>query len=101
ELLRPFELTGAAAVPLALIALGLSLAGARPLRTGPDARIRYAVVAAKVVGQPAIAYLLARLLGLDGMLLLAAVVMSALPTGQNVFVFVSWFGKAAGLARDA
>jgi len=101
ELLRPFALTGAAAVPLALLALGLSLGGATPLRNGPDAEIRYAVVAAKVLVQPAIAYALARLLGLDGALLLAAVVMSGLPTAQNVFVFATRFGRAPGLARDA
>jgi hypothetical protein len=101
EVLRPFELTGAAAVPLALLALGLSLGGARPLRNGPDAEIRYAVVAAKALVQPAIAYLVAWLLDLEGTLLLAAVVMSALPTAQNVFVFATRFGQAAGLARDA
>lgn len=101
EALRPFELTGDAAVPLALLALGLSLGGARPLRNGPDAETRYAVVAAKVIGQPAVAYLLAWLLGLAGTQLLAAVVMSALPTAQNVFVYATRFGRAAGLARDA
>jgi malonate transporter and related proteins len=101
ELIRPFELTGAAAVPLALLALGLSLGGARPLRNGPDAEVRYAVVAAKVLVQPAVAYLVARLLGLEGTLLFAAVVMSALPTAQNVFVFATRFGQAAALARDA
>lgn len=101
ELLRPFELTGAAAIPLALLALGLSLGGARPLRNGPDAEIRYSVVAAKVLLQPALAYLVARLLGLEGGLLLAAVVMSGLPTAQNVFVYASRFKRGAGLARDA
>lgn len=100
-LLRPFELVGAAAIPLALLALGLSLGGARPLHRGPDAEIRYAVVAAKVLLQPAIAYLLGWLLGLEGILLLAAVVMSGLPTAQNVFVFATRFQRAAGLARDA
>lgn len=119
-LLRPFALTGAAAVPLALLALGLSVSGAKPWRqvrrlrapavrsapgqgvqNGPDAEIRYAVVAAKVLVQPALAYTLGRLLGLDGELLLAAVVMSGLPTAQNVFVFATRFGRMPGLARDA
>jgi hypothetical protein len=101
ELLRPFELTGAAAVPLALLALGLSLGGARPLRNGPEAEPRYVVVAAKVILQPALAYLVAWQLGLSGVQLLAAVVMSGLPTAQNVFVYAARFGRAAGLARDA
>lgn len=101
ELLRPFALTGDVAIPLALVALGLSLAGARPLRRGPDAEIRYSVVVAKVLVQPAIAYGVGLLLGLDGVLLAAAVVMSGLPTANNVYVFAARFGQAAPLARDA
>lgn len=100
-LLRPFELTGAAAVPLALVALGLSLGGARPLHPGPDAEIRYGVVVAKTVVQPLLAYAAGRLLGLPDALLLAGVVMSGLPTAQNVFVFAARFGHAPALARDA
>lgn len=102
ELLWPFEVVGNSAIPLAVLALGLSLGGARPLRNGPEAEIRYAVVALKVVAQPAVAYLVGRyLLGLDGVLLLAGVVMSALPTAQNAFVYATRFGRAPGLARDA
>lgn len=100
-MLRPFELVGGAAVPLALIALGFSLSGTRPLHNGPDAEPRYSVVAIKVVVQPALAYLIGLLLGLDGALLLAAVVMSGLPTAQNIFVFATRFRQATGLARDA
>jgi malonate transporter and related proteins len=99
--LRPFELVGSAAVPLALLALGFSLGGARPVHRGPGAEISYAVVIAKVVIQPAIAFLIGRLLGLDGTLLLAAVVMSGLPTAQNIFVYATRFKRAASLARDA
>jgi hypothetical protein len=100
-MLRPFELVGGAAVPLALLALGLSLGGARPLHNGPDAEPRYAVVAIKVLAQPTLAYLIGRVLGLDGALLLAAVVMSGLPAAQNIFVFATRFGQAPALARDA
>lgn len=100
-LLRPFALTGAAAVPLALLSLGLSLSGVRPFRDGPDARIRYPVVAAKVIVTPALAYPLGLLLGLSGPPLLAAVVMAGLPTAQNVFVYATRFDRATGLARDA
>jgi malonate transporter and related proteins len=100
EVLRPFALTGAAAIPLALVALGMSLGGARPLHRGPDVEVRYATVAGKVLLQPALAYGIGVLLGLDGVLLLAAVVMSGLPTAQNVFVFAARFAKAPGLARD-
>lgn len=102
EVMRPFDLVGAAAVPLALLALGTSLRGNRPFAAGPDRTERYAAVALKVLVQPAVAYLIARFaLRLDGTTLLAAVVLSALPTGQNVFVFATRYRRAESLARDA
>lgn len=102
EVLRPFELLGAAAVPLALLALGMSLPGARPLSGGDDARQRYLAVALKVVGQPAVSYVIGRYaLGLDRPALLTAVVGAALPTAQNVFVYATQYGRATALARDA
>jgi predicted permease len=120
---RPVELLGSATVPVALLALGLALAGARPLRRAreqvapegervasdpapaePDGGgrgLRYGLVALKTVVQPLVAYLVARhALGLAGPALLAAVVMAALPTAQNVFVFASRYERAEHLARD-
>ncbi|MEE6307711.1 AEC family transporter [Plantactinospora veratri] len=101
ELLLPFDLVGSAAVPLALIALGTSLPGSRPLAAGPGAAQRYVAVTLKIVVQPAVAYLIARYaLGLTGPALLAAVVTSALPTAQNVFVFATHYRQAQPHARD-
>ncbi|GAA4946818.1 AEC family transporter [Actinoplanes utahensis] len=100
-LLEPFELIGAAAVPAALLAFGMSLPGARPLRTGPDAPDRYLAVACKVVVQPVLAYLIGRfLLGLTPDQVFVAVVTAALPAAQNVFVFALRYRAAEGLARD-
>ena len=59
------------------------------------------VVALKVLVQPLLAYAIGRALGLDGRMLLAAVVTSGLPTAQNVFVYAVRYGKASWLARDA
>ncbi|WP_422769392.1 AEC family transporter [Plantactinospora sp. WMMC1484] len=102
ELLRPFDLVGSAAVPLALLALGMSLPGARPLAGGSGAVQRFVVVGLKIVVQPVLAYAIARFgFGLTGPVLLAAVVTSALPTAQNVFVFATHYGQAQPLARDA
>lgn len=99
--MRPFELVGSAAVPLALIALGMSLHGSRPLDGGPEAGQRYTAVGLKVLVQPALAYLIGRFaLGLTGPALLAAVVTSALPTAQNVFVFATRYQRGESLARD-
>ncbi|MEV1290205.1 AEC family transporter [Micromonospora sp. NPDC049679] len=102
EALRPFTLIGSAAVPLALLALGMSLPGSRPLAAGGEARERYTAVALKVVAQPVVAYLVARFaLGLTGPTLLAAVVTSALPTAQNVFVFATRYQRGEAVARDS
>jgi malonate transporter len=102
EVLRPFDLVASAAVPLALLALGMSLRGSRPFAAGPDGRDRYTSVVLKVLGQPLIAYLIGRhLLGLEGPALLAAVVTAALPTAQNIFVFATRYDRAVPLARDA
>lgn len=99
--MRPFELVGSAAVPLALLALGMSLRGSRPLHGGPEAGERYTAVGLKVLVQPALAYLIGRFaLGLTGPALLAAVVTSALPTAQNVFVYATRYQRAESLARD-
>jgi malonate transporter len=102
EVLRPVELLGSAAVPLALLTLGMSLHGSRPLTVGAEARQRYTAVALKVLAQPLLAYLLARgVLGLTGPTLLAAVVTAGLPTAQNVFVFATHHRQGQALARDA
>jgi predicted permease len=100
--LRPFELVGSAAVPAALLALGMSLRGSRPLAAGPLRADRFLAVGLKTLAQPVLAYLIARFaLGLEGAPLFAAVVLSALPTAQNVFVYALRYERGESLARDA
>lgn len=100
-LMEPFLLVGAAAVPAALLAFGMSLPGARPLQAGPEAPDRYLAVTLKVIVQPALAYLIGRfLVGLPQEQLFAAVVTSALPAAQNVFVFALRYKESETLARD-
>ncbi|GAA2420123.1 AEC family transporter [Streptomyces pulveraceus] len=125
-LAHSFDLLGAAAVPTALITLGLSL-NARPSADGsaeavPDVapgaeaadpvpgagagrtgRAEVVVtVALKTLLQPLIAFVVGGpLLGLPEHQLLAVVVCSALPTAQNVFVYAQQYGRDTGMARDA
>jgi hypothetical protein len=100
--LQPFTLLGAAAVPVALLALGMSMVGGRPLRGGPDTGGTVLAVVLKVAVHPLLAYLIGRhALGLPGPALLSAVVTSALPTAQNVYLFAGRFERAEALARDA
>lgn len=102
-LMRPVELVAAAAVPVALLAYGLGLSGARQVaEEGGQAGDVALVIVLKCVAQPLVAYLVGRFaLGLDGMLLLAATLFAALPTAQNVYIFAVRYGTAKRLARRA
>ncbi|GAA3443180.1 membrane protein [Planomonospora venezuelensis] len=101
-LMRPIELVGAAAVPVALIAYGLSLSGARRAEGDGHARDVALAVALKCFVQPGVAYLVGRFaLGLDGGLLFAATLLAALPTAQNIYVYAVHYGTAKPLARHA
>lgn len=96
-------LLGDAAVPSALIALGLSLVRAE----APDAEPRRPAEVALAVllkscAQPAVCFLVARFVfGLTGPGLLAAVLCAALPTAQNTFVFARAYGVDGTFSRDA
>ena len=104
------EMLGRVAVPLMMLALGMSLAGApRPLRKpAPDAPVRGAgrrsalwlAVGWKLAVMPGLAVAVGLAAGLRGTQLLVPVVTAALPTAQNVFMYASRYGAAKDLARD-
>lgn len=97
----PIALIGGMAVPSMLLAYGVSLRlGPLPGRGVPAFDLGLAV-GLKLLVQPAVAYLVGRLLSLDDAGLLAVTVISALPTAQNVFVIASRYERAQLLARDA
>ena len=99
--MQPFELIGATSVPGALLAFGLSLYGVRVLEKGSSPRRDVALASTlKIVVQPVLAYLMAHfLLGIDGHQLFAIVVVSTLPTAQNVFIYASRYRRGMVLAR--
>ncbi|MFC5749720.1 AEC family transporter [Actinomadura rugatobispora] len=103
-LMRPVELVAGAAVPVALIAYGLSLRGRRHAEE-EDAGVRRDIALAvvlKIFLQPAVAYLAGRYaFGLDGGALLASTLFAALPTAQNIYVYAVHYGTATRLARSA
>ena len=98
---QPFVLLGGAAVPLVLMAFGMSLHGSRPLRADHG---RVEIVTAAVLKSavmPTIAYLVASLgFGLHGQSLFAAVALAALPTAQNVYNFAARYDRGVAIARD-
>lgn len=97
------DVLGGAAVPTALVTLGLSL-HTPPGGTAdrPDRAELAVVVALKTVVQPLSALAVgAFVLHLPGPQLLAVTLLSALPTAQNVYVYARLYGAAAALARSA
>ncbi|MFG2078495.1 AEC family transporter [Nonomuraea maritima] len=104
--MRPVDLLGGAAVPLALLAYGLSLYGSRQTAAAPEeagvGKDIALAAALKAFAQPAVAYLTARFaLGLDGTHLLAATLFAALPTAQNIYVYAVTYNTGRHLARGA
>lgn len=100
--LAPFELVGAAAVPIILINFGMSLHGRRMLDTPGTRRDVVLAVVLKLVLMPLVAWAAARyLFGLEGHALFVAVVLAALPTAQNVFNYAVRYRRGETLARDA
>ncbi|MFC9918193.1 AEC family transporter [Agromyces binzhouensis] len=98
----PIRLIGQAAVPLMLIAYGLSLHGTRLLEPGTGLRDVVVAATLKLAAMPVIAWALgAFAFGLEGRDLYAVTVLAALPTAQNVFNFAQRYETAEVVARDA
>lgn len=98
----PIALIAGIAVPGVLLAYGVSLRlGPKPIAGG--SMVELAVVSGlKLALQPLLAYAVARwLFDLDGRALLAATVVAALPTAQNIFVYASRYNRSTTLARDS
>ncbi|GGK84255.1 AEC family transporter [Mangrovihabitans endophyticus] len=98
---RPVATIGAAAVPVVLIAFGMSLSGRRVLAARHDRVPTIAAVILKIVVMPVVALTLALALGLPPQIRYAVTVLAALPTAQNVFLFAQRFGAGLTLVRDA
>jgi len=100
-LMRPIDLVAAAAVPVALVAYGLSLSSG----TRDSITLQRDVVLAVLLKnflQPVAAYAVGRwALDLHGTALLAPTLLAALPTAQNVYVYAVHYRTGRTLARSA
>ncbi|MFF1632434.1 AEC family transporter [Leifsonia sp. NPDC058248] len=98
---EPFILLGGAAVPLVLMAFGMSLYGSRPLRSDHGRAEILTASLLKSAVMPTVAFLVAWLVfGLHGQSLFAAVALAALPTAQNVYNFAARYERGVAIARD-
>lgn len=100
--MAPFELVGAAAVPVVLLGFGMSLHGSRPLAPGTERRDVVVASILKLAVMPVAAWALGHFVfGLTGHLLFVVTVLAALPTAQNVFTYAQRYQRGVILARDA
>jgi hypothetical protein len=99
--LAPLEILGGAAVPLMLLAFGVSLGGERPLQPGTGRREVWLAVVLKNTVMPVAAFLLARFVfGMDDQLVYACTVMAALPSAQNMYQYALRYDRATVITRD-
>ena len=98
---QPIDMVGNAAVPVMLIAFGVSLRLDPPPGRGPHRRELVAIGAIKALWHPLVAWLLATAVGLSPHDTLAVVVIAALPSAQNIYLLASRYRVRTLLARDA
>lgn len=99
--LAPLEILGGAAVPLMLLAFGISLRGDRPLQPGTGRKEIALAVALKSLVLPALVFVLARFVfQLDDQLVYACTIMGALPTAQNIYQYALRYDRATVISRD-
>ncbi len=99
--LAPFQLVGAAAVPVILLNFGMSLHGQRALAPGTHRKDVLLASSLKLAVMPVVAWLLGALVWqLRGHQLFVVVVLAALPTAQNVFNYAQRYGRGVTIARD-
>lgn len=97
----PVDALGQAAVPLVLLAFGMSLSQRWILEPGPDRRPAVVAVILKVAVMPLLAVLLATAAGLPRDAAYAVTILATLPTAQNIFLYAQQFRTAQVLVRDA
>lgn len=96
----PVELIGGLAIPGMLLAFGISLRLSPPPRGRGNLAELGVMVLLKLGLMPLVAGVVAVGLGLSSQEVLAAVVMSTLPTAQNVFLLAVAYRRGETLARD-
>lgn len=97
----PIDTVAGMAVPLMLMAFGVSLRLDPVPGRGEHSPHAWTTVALKTVVHPLIAYLLGLAFGMSGHDLYAVVVLAALPAAQNVYVIATRYRESELLARDS
>jgi predicted permease len=96
----PVDLVAGLAVPLMLLAFGVSLRLEPRPAGGAERTESWFLVLVKTMVQPAIAFALASLCGLDPATRRAVTVLACLPSAQHIFIIASRYGVRLAFARD-
>ncbi|WP_022859991.1 AEC family transporter [Bifidobacterium magnum] len=100
-LFDPISMIGDSAVPMILMAFGMSLCGTKPMQDKEGRAATITVAVLKNAVMPVIAFLLGYfVLGFRGPELYGCVVLAALPTGQNVYNYAARYNVGMTFARD-
>jgi malonate transporter and related proteins len=98
---EPFALVGGAAVPVVLIAFGMSLSSSRLLEAGSARRDVILASSLKLALMPLAAWALGHFVfGMVGHELFAIVTLATLPSAQNVFNYAQRYERGEIIARD-
>lgn len=98
--MRPLEILGGASIPMILISFGASLRNTAPLATPADRPGTLLATGLKLVGMPAVAWLIALGMGLSEEQVYACVILAALPAAQNVYNYAASYQRGMIIARD-
>jgi predicted permease len=99
--MEPITMLSDVAVPAALLAFGMSLAGAARLPQRGSRGEVTAICALKLVAMPLLTYLVGRYVAdLPAAELMPVTVLAALPTAQNVYAAASAYQASESLARE-
>ena len=99
-IMEPLRILGGASIPMILMSFGASLTAGGVLKSEPDRPSVLTATALKIAGMPLVAWFTCLLLGVEGDLMYAAVILSALPTAQNVFNYAATYQRGVTIARD-
>ncbi len=94
---QALETTGAATTPLAMIVIGVLLAGVSFSSVFGDARL-YVLTATRLVFLPLVAFVLLKLAGVEGIMLGIPVMTIGMPVAVNTGAFASLYDSDSGLA---
>ncbi|OFO32968.1 permease [Corynebacterium sp. HMSC075D04] len=96
--LTPLEILGGASIPLILMSFGASLTGEKVLQSHRLPTIT--ATALKLIGMPAVAWVVATQMGLTGSDMYATLILCALPTAQNVYNYAATYRSGEVICRD-